>query len=281
MKSYFNATCKADAVGDGTVGALVAWLEKFVNVLFPENGIEYFADNQFGRGRALKRDDRVPGAGVADDCVHHVACYVREGANEGRIIEVMLYLRGDVFKSLTWIKSFGSADECWAIARAIDAALNSIIYWNEVPQLVSMADKVPRQYNWHRQTSLTEEVTILSGMDKVLVSTASGLVLEDRSWEGQAYAESQATAVALDWVTVLTAMKANFKLVKDAPDRLAVPDLPGYVISKRGVDVEGYYVLPPGGNPNDDRDYLGYFPNGDAAIAASRDHKARQLPAAA
>ena len=60
-----------------------------------------------------------------------------------------------------------------------------------------------------------------------------------------------------------------------------MPDLPGYVISKRGVDVEGFYVLPPGGNELDDRTYLGYFPNADAAITASRDHKAQQMLVAA
>lgn len=281
MKSYFNATCKATVIGDGTVGALVAWLEKYVNVLFPENGIEYFGDNRYRRGQFLRREDRVPGAGLTNDGVHHVACYVRTGSNEGRIIEVALYLRADVFLSLAWIKSFGSADECWAIARAIDAALNSILFWGEVPELVAMSDKVPREYAWYRQTSLTEEVTILSGLDKVLVSTASGLVLDDRSWEGQVHAGSNAAAVATDWVTVLTNSKASFKVVKDVPDRLAVPDLPGYAISKRGVDVEGYYILPPGGNPNDDRDYLGYFPDRDAAIAAAREHKVRQLAAAA
>lgn len=170
MSSMFNATCKANVVGDGTVGATIAWLEKFINVLFPDNGIEYWSDNQYGTGsRYLKRGDLVPGAGCTDGCVHHVACYVRQGNCEGRIIEVALSLRDGQFKSLTWMKTFGKEDECWQIARAIDEALNSIIFWEEVPELVSMSEKVPRQQNWHRQTSLAEEVTILSGTDKVLV----------------------------------------------------------------------------------------------------------------
>lgn len=280
--SYFNATCTSNVVGDGTVGTIVTWLEQYVNTLFPDNGIEYFADNQYGRGRCLTRDARVPGAGLTDDCVHHVACYVREGSCEGRIIEVSLCLRGEEFKSLTWIKTFGNADECWNIARAIDAALNSIIFWNEVPLLVEMSMKVPRQHPWYRFTNLDEEVTILSGTDKVLVTTASGRVLEDRSWvDQQKFKGSNATAVTQDWVTVLTNTKVRFKLVKDTTDRLAVPDLPGYVISKRGIDVEGFYVLPPGGNEHDDRTYLGYFPDADAAIQASRDHQARHMPVAA
>ena len=166
MSSMFNATCKANVVGDGTVGATIAWLEKFINVLFPDNGIEYWSDNQYGTGsRYLKRGDLVPGAGCTDGCVHHVACYVRPGNCEGRIIEVALSLRDGQFKSLTWMKTFGKEDECWQIARAIDEALNSIIFWEEVPELVSMSEKVPRQQNWHRQTSLAEEVTIRYGDD--------------------------------------------------------------------------------------------------------------------
>ncbi len=283
MKSIFNATCKANVVGDGTVGATIAWLEKFINVLFPDNGIEYWSDNQYGKGpRHLKRDDRLPRAGITDECVHHVACYVRPGNCEGRIIEVALSLRDGQFKSLTWMKTFGKEDECWQIARAIDEALNSIIFWEEVPEIVSMSEKVPRQHNWHRQTSLAEEVTILSGTDKVLVSTPSGLILDDRCWADQkTYAGSNAYAVTRDWVTVLTNTNAKFKLVKDATDRLTVPDLPGYVISKRGIEVDGFYVLPPGGNELDDRTYLGYFPDADAANQASRDHQARQMPVAA
>lgn len=271
MNKFFNATSKAALVGDGTVGALVTWLEKFVNVLFPDNGIEYWAQSsKQGSDNFLKADDRLPGVGAAEDCLHHIACYVRPGSCEGRIIEVLLSLRNGHFKSLTWVKTFGGADECWLIARALDEALNALFFWQELPELVAMSDKLPRQYNWHRQTSLTEEVEILSAPDRVRVSTATGLVFDEREWEGQA---SAATAVVQDWVTVLTNTNAKFKLVKDTADRLNVPDLPGFVISKRGVDVEGYYVLPPGANANDDRCYLGYFPSAADAIEAARKHQ--------
>jgi hypothetical protein len=193
-----------------------------------------------------------------------------------------LSLRSGEYKSLTWMKTFGKADECWEIARAIDEVLNAIIFWNEIPVMVEMSMKVPRQHTWCRYSNLTEEVTILSGTDKVLVSTRTGLVLDDRSWAGQDISKgSNAKAVVQDWITVLTNTKVQFKVVKDTEDRLFVPDLPGYVISKRGVDVGGFYVLPPEGNENDDRTYLGYFPDADAAIRASRDHKDRQTLAVA
>ena len=257
-ESFFNAvTSNTKMVGDGTAGDLVDWLERYINVLFPDNGIEYWADNRFGGPTRLKRQDKVPtdGRGVADDEVHHVACYVREGANEGRIIEVLLYLRGDIYKGLCWIKSFGNADECWMIARAIDGALDSIIFWHELPEIVAMADKMPRQQRWSRETLLKEEVTILTTTDRLLVSTPSGLVLDDLSWADQPnLAKFAIEARVKDWSTVLTNMKATFKCV------------------------DGFYVLPPGGNEHDDRTYLGYFPDADKAIAAAREHQTRQMP---
>ena len=286
MKSFFNAvTRNTKMVGDGTVGQLIDWLERYINVLFPENGIEYWADNHHAGPNRLRRGDRMPpvSSGLDAGSMHHVACYVREGSNEGRIIEVLLYLRGDVYKSLVWIKSFGSADECWMMARAIDRALDSLIFYYELPEIVAMADKMPRQERWHRETSLKEEVTILTTPDRLLVSTPSGLVLDDRSWadQGPKLAKLAIDARVKDWSTVLTNMQATFKHVDVSADQVVAPDLPGYVISKRGVDVEGFYVLPPGGDELDDRTYLGYFPDADAAITASREHQARQTQVAA
>jgi hypothetical protein len=57
-------------------------------------------------------------------------------------------------------------------------------------------------------------------------------------------------------------------------DLAAPPDLPGYVFSKRGLEgsPSGFYVLPPYGNPLDDRDWLGYY-SADMAIEAARLHK--------
>lgn len=51
-------------------------------------------------------------------------------------------------------------------------------------------------------------------------------------------------------------------------------DLPGYSISNRGVEgTTGFYVLPPGGNPLDDRDYIGYFKTDMDALVAARKHR--------
>ena len=57
MKSFFHASNRGHVIGNGTVGALVTWLEKYVNVVFPENGIEYFSDGRFEGKHSLKHRD--------------------------------------------------------------------------------------------------------------------------------------------------------------------------------------------------------------------------------
>lgn len=272
-KKHFCSVKPGKQIGDGTVGDLVDWLETYVNLLFPENGIEYFSDNRFGSTNALKRFQPVPAAGTKPEDVHHVACYVRPGNCEGRIIEIALQLRDESLKSLTWMKTFGSSEESWAIAQAIDAALNQILFWYETPEIVEMALKLPKAQKWQRETSLAEEVIVSVTNEAIKVATASGTLFDDRSWSKEdRNAKFYVEPRLQDWEKVLTNMKARYRVVKE--NRLVVPDCPGYVISDRGVEGRnGYYVLPPGGNPNDDRDYVGYFYMEHNAIKAAQLHR--------
>lgn len=57
---------------------------------------------------------------------------------------------------------------------------------------------------------------------------------------------------------------------------LNASDLDGNVISDRSVEgCTGYYVLPPAGNPSDDRDYVGFASNATEALTMALEHKAR------
>ena len=270
---FFHAVRKGTCIGDGTVGDLVDWLEKLVNVLFPDHGIEYFADQRHSGPNHLKRFQQVPACKGGDDDVHHVACYVRSGSCEGRIIEVGLYLRNGQMHYLTWCKTFGKEDECWLIARAIDAALNSILVWDEVPEIVEMADKLPREQRWHRESSLNETVTLAATSNRLSVTTASGKVFDQQDWTDKgANAKFYVESRVLDWKTVLTNMKVTF--TESAEKIEVIPELPGYLFTNRGVEGNnGVYVLPPGGRANDDRDWLGYFETIDTAVAAATAHR--------
>jgi len=159
----------------------------------------------------LKRDILLPKVGYDDDDVHHVVSYVREGGCEGLVIEVGLYLRNGEIKWLNWAKTFGRSEESWLIARIISEVLNSILLYGEVPEIVEMSDKLPRQYRWHRETSLKEMITISVRPDSFEVIALGGLVLDRRSWESEGVnAKFHVEARVKDWQIVLTNTKAKF-----------------------------------------------------------------------
>lgn len=209
---FFRAVRKGNVVGDGTAGALIDWLQLYINLLFPDNGIEYWADNERGYGPGLRRFQPVPAPGREDGQFHHVACYVRDGNCEGKIIHVAFILQADRLLELAWIKSFGSEEECSQIAMAIRHALDSILIWEEIPEIVDMAIKVPKKYRWERKAmSDVGKVTITRDQCSIKVQGENGVVYEDRSWEecGQ-NAIFAVDAMVTDWPVVLKSMGVTF-----------------------------------------------------------------------
>ena len=208
---FFNAVRKNTAIGDGTVRDLVRWLERIVNVIFPENGIEYWSDHEFPASAREQGRRPVPKAGYDPTCVHHIACYVRGGANEGNIIEAGLVLRDGTLFSLAWVKTFGKADENWMIARALNQVLDSVIFWQEVPELVEMSSKLPRNFSHERTSNLTETVELLYDEQHLTVRTASGLVFDHRDCsEFGPGAKWAIFAARDDWKTVLKSAEVTF-----------------------------------------------------------------------
>ena len=271
---FFHAVHVNSKIGKGTIADLVTWLEKYANVLFPENGIDYFAINQFRDiDSAFLPDDSVPSCKTAD--IHRIACFCNQGSSEGQRIEVAIGFADYVFRQVCSIKSFGSNAESWQIARAMEEALSSIIFYEEVPEIVSMAEKLPREGRYSRETNLTGTVVIRSTKDSVRVAV-NGQLFDQRSWKHQhpGNAKYAVEAVVKDWRTVLTNMRANF-MEEAAPDEEVVirEDLPGYYITNRGEPgATGFYILPPGGRFLSN-DFIGVFPDVDSAVSAATNHK--------
>lgn len=275
MQKFFNAVEPGNKIGDGTVNDLMNWLEQYVNILFPENAIYYWAKHTYRTPGSLLSGDLIPLA-TDDSSVRHVACYAHKGNNEGTIIEIQLHLRSDTFKSIGWIKSFGGDDECWMIARAIASALDSLIFYHEIPQIVQLGNLLPRQDRWNRSTSFTGTALVLTSTCSISVITNDGVRLYDADWSALCdNAKYRVDAYLKDWKIVLDGMKVDYAVGKIR--RLVSADTEGYTISDRGMeDIPGYYVLPPNGNPLDDSDYIGYFLSAEAALNAARAHRLGQ-----
>lgn len=274
--NLFHAVKKGQSIGNGTVGEMSAFLEAFINILFPENGIEWWKANDTAGYFCLAAGDPMPKAGSETECVHHVACYARSGSCEGDIVEIGLSLRSGAYARLATAKTFGGEDESWAIARAVGLALNSVIFYWEIPELVELAANLPKAQRWHRQSSLAEPVVLSHSDTLVSVVTSSGKILSTHDLaQFGTDARFYAKAYVSDWSTILKNMGVEFSVL-ETPFQIP-PDLAGYTISKRGGDVAGFYVLPPGGNASDDRDYLGYFNDLPLAVSGASQHRSQML----
>jgi hypothetical protein len=194
---FFNALLKTSGVGNGTVGDLLDWIQRYVDILFPENGIDYWSERSL---QSLARTDVIP------KNIDHFAVYVRSGHCEGLIIMVGIVLKdGSTFK-VSFAKTFGKEEESWMIARAISTALESIYLWEELPELVLMAEAVPRKYKWNRESSLQEPVILRSTDNSLTVLTESGLVLSQFDGGDSPYVKYEIEAKLKDWNTILKNM---------------------------------------------------------------------------
>lgn len=222
---FFNSTLPGNKIGDGTIKDLVVWLESFINISFPENGIDYWSLDRFGDEYDLKCQDLVPSFGMKDADTYHVACYVQEGHCEGERIQVLLQFRNGVYKKLTSAKTFGKSEDNWLIPRAVIAALESILLESKIPELVDMANKVPRQKRSEREAKADEVFTITTTPHSIKVTTANGLTLDDRSWQDEgSNAMFFVSSRQKDWQNIFTNLKANFSTSTD--NILVTEDLP-------------------------------------------------------
>lgn len=273
-EKLFHSVTTEKHVGKGTAKELLAWLEKYVNVLIPDNGIEYWSNNRYGNGTDIKPEDRVPAETGDNDAdrVDHAMSYVVDGSSEGRIIHIALLMRDGTHRSLGWIKSFGGEVECWQVARAISVALNHLLIYQELPRLVEYASHLPKQYSFERKTNLTDEVVIQKASHVLSIATDHQILAQyDYTSRGDA-ARFYFDAMVKDWQTVLTNMGARWRVEETGTDEIVVPELSGYRITNRAPGITGFYVLPPGGNAKDDRDWLGYYESAESAIEAAKQH---------
>lgn len=270
----FHTVTNETKVGRGTGRELLAWLDEFVNILVPDNGIEYWSDTYYGNSHDIKPHDLVPTC-IADDeenRVLHAGCFVANGYSEGRIIHISLFMRRG-HRSLGWIKSFGTQAQCWEVARVITEALNHLLVFQELPRLVEFARCLPKQYRFERKTTLTDEVKIQQGRHILTIATHRQVLAQyDYTSHGDA-ARYRIEALIKDWQIVLTNMGARWQCEDVETEDIVVSELSGYRITNRAPGITGFYVLPPGGDANDDRDWLGYFETAASAVEAAKAHQ--------
>ncbi|WP_321935501.1 hypothetical protein [Paraburkholderia sp. J8-2] len=208
---FFQAVRRGTFAGQ-PAGKLVNWLAKYIQVLFPEDGVEWWSDNQFARlADGYRADTELPGAAA----IHHFACYVRTG-NESPIIEVNIVPKDGAPRSLTTVKLFARREVCWKMCDAIALALDSIFSWEEVPLIVEMFEKLPKRHSWSIESCLAESVVCEKTPNSFTVRTETGTPIDavkfdDKQPETARYAVA---AVEHDWLKVLGICSVDVKQVE-------------------------------------------------------------------
>lgn len=216
--TYFSAVRKGTLAGKNA-GELQKFIEKYVQILFPEDCFEWWDTNVRNPNKVdLKPDSILPSQYDSENGIHHFACYVREG-NESEIVEVAIVLRNGSLANLMTGKLFARREVCWQMCDAIDQALRVIFHWEEIPQIVDISAKVPRQYSYSMEASIAGPVSIEASERTFSVKTQDGTVLDqvDFSEHGES-AKWAVAAYADDWKRVLT----NSKLAFVEPSKMAL-----------------------------------------------------------
>ncbi len=188
------------------------WIEDLVKALFPNNGIEYFADPGFLDRKTEVTPELTPKEGKPA-WVANVVSTVYHGTNEGRYIDVSLRLRDGTCRQVTWAKSFGPADECWAIARVISEALELVFVHLQQPAIVDMYRLLPREHPWLSTVKIPGGVTLERDDTSVSVRLAGDVLLTQRKFGGRTdIRKMMMDAYQQDWLTLFQAHQVSVRV---------------------------------------------------------------------
>lgn len=194
---------------------LLAWLEKLIQALFPNSGIEYWATSDPLRSEASKQP--TPKSGQPS-WVASALVGVCHGSSEGRRIEAFLRLRDGSMQAVGWAKSFGKPQECWSIARAVAEALEAIFLYEEQPEVVEMYDKLIKAAGaWHKLQSFGP-VTVRRTVDRLEIIGPGNVVIDSRIFGGKPEGRTPyMDAYEADWLELLWIQGVKFNAVHAEP----------------------------------------------------------------
>lgn len=194
---------KKTTLHTGTAGELMTWIERLVNALHPNNGVEYWAaavsDYDKEASPNLRSTDTLP------ERIDYPAVFVRQGRSEGHILDVGLVERSGQYRRLFWAKVFGARAQSWGMAKTISEALEVVLLDQVQSVIPDLWDKLPKgSWSYRRHTTLTGHYQVIAdltqdGASTVVVQHASGQVIDRQAFER----DYQASWYAKDWMTVL------------------------------------------------------------------------------
>lgn len=216
--SFFHSVRSAVRGADesiSTLGKLREWLADFIAVTVAPGGLEYWSSYT---DHPYEADDRPTAALFTQDApIKHAYAYAVQGSSEGYIVEMGLSYRTSPaprLMPLFWIKLLDAEDVAWRVALAISAALNSIVLWDELPQIVDFAKALPHRNGMSQAYYIScDEPLIFRSAD------ASFSVFGERTgkcWFVHEYPPLSKTspfyveALRNDWIALATALQISY-----------------------------------------------------------------------
>lgn len=204
-------------------GEIRQHLEAVVTAVLPENGIEWFANvgeyvGDMPQGVVVRPSECLPDDVVYSRIAPMVS--VRSGYSEGVLLECGLTYSRKEYKGVEFalfghIKSFGSVDECWQVARVMEQEMCMIFGDQQMSLLPQLAAKLPKEHSWDRGTTLAGEVNVGLVQDdlgwQVNIGSARGDLVDSADFKvasptayGKSVAEQAAIQYATAWTFLLT-----------------------------------------------------------------------------
>lgn len=184
----------------GEVRHIRAHLERVVNVIFPENGIEWFSDAleewaPSSRGVSLKGAEVIKPESF---CRSSPMVSVSNGVSEGTILQCgLVYHRSpsgtdlrseSCFGLFARAKLFGPRDEAWAIARVLQSEAEKVFCEQVQSILPALFSKLPRSHAFLRQVDLRGNVRVRKSRDEDgfqvdVISPNNGSLLDSKRFD--------------------------------------------------------------------------------------------------
>lgn len=274
--TIFHSSFSPTKPNFASIRDLTDFLQTYIRIVLPDNGIEYWSTGHHLSPSAFNENDPVPVFGRDTEKYQSVAAYMVMGGEALRMN--VAFIRGDsTHKLLTSCKIFGPHDDAWLIARAITEVLNDIVFYEQMPAIVEIHKKLPRSSPYSWESTLKGDVYIDYSPFTLTIKTGHGDTLDHYDYSTKPeIANFFIDKYLQDWYRVLRSQRLSYKL--NQVKRYQTPDLPGYVFDLRGTpDSPLIYVLKPGGDFDNQDDFIGFDMESEKAVMRARKHYNQSL----
>jgi hypothetical protein len=187
---------------------LSTWLEKYIDAVVPNNGIEYWTE--FSK---LRPNVRFPIWNAAQQVdFKHFAVYQQIGSSEGILIDVVVKFTDLSAKPIARLKTFANEKIAAQIIAALNHAISDIGFYRVQPIMDEIDALIPRERSFDQNTNYQGVFVLSVTNSKLVVSLGSQQVLADYDFSSSVDSACFVNQYLTDWLLMLKRRNCRFKL---------------------------------------------------------------------